>query len=107
MYGMIVENMSYEPKSIIRYIQKKYKYTILYNKAWSAKQKVLKMRFGTFEAAYDNVPRLLAVLCQRNPESYYDLKTLDRGEGPPYILQRVFFSLGPCINAFQHCRPLL
>jgi hypothetical protein len=48
------------------------------------------MRFGTFEATYYNVPRLLAVLCQRNPESYYDLKTLDRGEGPPYILQRVF-----------------
>jgi hypothetical protein len=55
MYGMIVENMSYEPKSIIRYIQEKYKYTISYRKAWSAKQKVLEMRFGTFEAAYDNV----------------------------------------------------
>jgi hypothetical protein len=68
---------------------------------------MLEMRFGTFEAAYDNVPRLLAVLCQRNPESYYDLKTLDREEGPRYTLQRVFFSLGPCINAFHHCRPLL
>jgi hypothetical protein len=106
MYGMIVENMSYEPKSIIRYIQKKCKY-ISYSKAWSAKQKALEMRFGTFEAAYDNIPRLLAVLCQRNSESYYDLKSLNRGESPPYILQRVFFSLGPCINAFQHCRPLL
>jgi hypothetical protein len=65
------------------------------------------MRFATFEVAYDNIPRLLAVLCQRNYGSYYDLKSLDRGEGPPYILQRVFFSSGPCINAFQHCRPLL
>jgi hypothetical protein len=107
MYGMIVENMSFEPKSIIRHIQEKYKYTISYSKAWSAKQKVLEMRFGTFEAAYDNISRLLAVLCQRNPEIYYDLKSLDRGEGPPFILQRDFFSLGPCINAFQHCRPLL
>jgi hypothetical protein len=107
MYGIIVENLSYESKSIIRYIQEKYKYTISYNKVWSAKQKVLEMRFGTFEAAYDNVLRLLAVLCQRNPESYYDLKTLDRGEDPPYTLQRVFFSLGPCINVFHHCRPLL
>jgi hypothetical protein len=65
------------------------------------------MRFGTFEAAYDNISRLLAILCQRNPEIYYNLKRIDRGEGPPYILQRVFFSLGPYINAFQHCRPLL
>jgi hypothetical protein len=107
MYRMIIENMSFEPKSIIRHIQEKYKYTISYSKAWSAKQKVLGIRFGTFEAAYDNILRLLAVLCKRNPESYYDLKSLDRGEGPPYILQQVFFSLGPCINAFQHCRPLL
>jgi hypothetical protein len=37
MYGMIVDNLSYEPKSIIRYIQEKYKYTISYSKAWSAK----------------------------------------------------------------------
>jgi hypothetical protein len=107
MYGMIVENMSFEPKSIIMHIQKKYKYTISYSKAWSEKQKVLEMRFRTFEAAYDNIPRLLAVLCNRNPEIYYNLKSLDRGEGLPFILQRVFFSLGPCINAFQYCRSLL
>jgi hypothetical protein len=39
MYGMIVENLSFEPKSIIRHIQEKYKYTISYSKAWSAKKK--------------------------------------------------------------------
>jgi hypothetical protein len=83
---MIVDNL-YEAKSIIRYTQEKYKYTISYGKAWSAKQKVLEVRFGTFEAAYDNISRLFAVLCQRNTESYYDLKSLDRGQGPPFILQ--------------------
>jgi hypothetical protein len=83
MYQMIVANLLFEPKSIIRHIQEKYKYTILYGKAWSAKQKVLEMRFGTFEAAYDNISRLLAVICQRNSRSYYDLKSLDRGQGPP------------------------
>jgi hypothetical protein len=107
MYGMIVENLLFEPKSIIRHIQEKYKYNISYSKAWSAKQKVLEIRFGTFEAAYDNISRLLTILYQRNPESYYDLKSLDREEDPSFILQRVFFSLDPCINAFQHCRPIL
>jgi GTP1/Obg family GTP-binding protein len=99
MYGMIVANLSFEPKSIIRHIQEKYKYTISYGKAWSAKQKVLEMRFGMFEAAYDNISRLLAVICQRNSGSYYDMKSVDRGQGPPFKLQRAFFSLGPCINA--------
>jgi hypothetical protein len=56
---MIVDNLSFKPKSIIRHIQEKYKYTILYSKMWSAKQKVLEMRFGTFEGAYDNISRLL------------------------------------------------
>jgi 4-alpha-glucanotransferase len=74
MYGMIVANLSFEPKSIIRHIQETYKYTISYGKAWSAKKKVLEMMFGTFEAAYDNISRLVAVICQRNSESYYDLK---------------------------------
>jgi hypothetical protein len=101
---MIRANLSFEPKSIIRHIQKNYKYTISYEKAWSAKQKVLEMSFGTFEATYDNISRLLAVICQRNRRIYYDLKSLDREQDPPFILQRVFFSLGPCINAFQHCR---
>jgi hypothetical protein len=97
MYEMIVDNLSFESKSIIRHIQEKYKYTISYRKTWSAKQKVLEMRFGTFEAAYDNISRLLAVIYQRNPGSYYDLKSLDRGQGPPFILQWAFFSMGPCI----------
>jgi hypothetical protein len=79
MYGMIVANLSFELKSIIRHIQEKYKYIISYGKAWSAKQKVFEIRFGTFEAAYDNISRLLVVICQRNSESYYDLKSLDRG----------------------------
>jgi hypothetical protein len=107
MYGMIVDNLSFEPKSIIRHIQEKYKYTISYGKAWSAKQKVLEMRFGTFDATYDNISRLLAIICQRNSGSYYDLKSLDREQGPPFILQWVFFSLGVCINSFQHCWPIL
>jgi hypothetical protein len=64
-------------------------------------------RENEVEAAYDNISRLLAVICQRNSGSYYDLKSLDRGQGPPFMLQRAFFSLGPCINAFQHCRPIL
>jgi hypothetical protein len=65
------------------------------------------MRFGTFKAAYNNISRLLAVICHRNPGSYYDLKSLDRGQGPPFILQWAFFRLGPCINAFQHYWPIL
>ena len=66
------------------------------------------MRYGTFEASYDNLPRLLATIAQRNNNTYYDLHTFtsvdDRTKS---VLQRAFFSLGACINAFVHCRPVL
>ena len=107
MYGMIVNNLSFEPRSIIRYIEEKFKYTISYKKAWRAKRKLLEKRFGTFEVSYDNLPRLLATICQRNPDNYYDIKHIPGEQGPPFIMQRAFFTLGPCVKAFQHCRPIM
>ncbi|BAF04180.1 Os01g0190900 [Oryza sativa Japonica Group] len=108
MYSSVVGNIGFEPKSIIRHIENKFKYTISYAKAWRAKQKIIEMRYGTFEASYDILPRLLATIAQRNNNTYYDLHTFtsvdDRTKS---VLQRAFFSLGACINAFVHCRPVL
>ena len=44
MYPLIVDNPSYEPKSIICAVEEEFKYKISYNKAYRAKQKALKMR---------------------------------------------------------------
>nr|ABA96424.2 transposon protein, putative, Mutator sub-class [Oryza sativa Japonica Group] len=108
MYSSVVGNIGFEPKSVIRHIENKFKYTISYAKAWRAKQKIIEMRYGTFEASYDNLPRLLATIAQRNNNTYYDLHTFtsvdDRTKS---VLQRAFFSFGACINAFVHCRPVL
>jgi len=107
IYGLIVDNLLYEPGSIVRHIERTYKYTISYAKAWRAKQKVLEMRFGTYEASYDNLPRLLATIVCHNPGSYYDIKSFPSQSGSANILQRVFFCLDACVQAFQHCRPIL
>nr|CAE02984.2 OSJNBa0043L09.3 [Oryza sativa Japonica Group] len=108
MYSSVVGNIGFEPKSIIRHIENKFKYTISYAKAWRAKQKIIEMRYGTFEASYDNLPRLLATIAQRNNNTYYDLHTFTSVEDrTKSVLQRAFFSLGACINAFVHCRPVL
>jgi hypothetical protein len=32
------------------------------------------MRWGTYEASYDNLPRLLNTIATLNPDSYYDIK---------------------------------
>ena len=91
MYGLIMDNLNYEPKMIVRHIEQTYQYTISYLKAWQAKQKVFEMRFGTYEASYDNMPRMLSQVAARNPRSFYDtslIPTMTRGQS---ILQRAFF----------------
>ena len=108
MYSGVVHNHGFEPRSIISHIEDKFKYTISYAKAWRAKQKILEMRYGTFEASYDNLPRLLGNIAQRNSNTYFDIHTLQSNANPTKsVLQRAFFSLGACINAFVHCRPVL
>jgi hypothetical protein len=42
-----------------------------------AKKKVMEMRWGTYEASYDNLPRLLNTIATLNPDSYYDIKTFN------------------------------
>jgi hypothetical protein len=99
MYGLIVDNPDYEPKMIIRQIERKYNYTISYTKAWRAKQKAFEMKFGTFEASYDNLPRMLPNIMDRNPESFFTFSNIPSFTGAPSILQRIFFCLAACVRA--------
>ncbi len=107
IYGLVMEKMHLEPKMIIRHIELKYHFTISYAKAWRAKQRAFEMRFGTYEASYDNLPHLLQAIMQRNPGGAYSLKAIPHPSGGPSILQRTFFCLGPCVKAFQYCLPVL
>nr|ABA97178.2 transposon protein, putative, Mutator sub-class [Oryza sativa Japonica Group] len=108
MYAHVIDNLTYEPRSIIRHIEETYKYTISYAKAWRAKQKIIEMIFGTYEASYDNLPRLLGVIEERNPGSSYKVKKLPSIEHPgKSVLQRAFLALHACKMAFVNCRPVL
>ena len=55
MYHLIVDNPSYEPKSIICAVEE-FKYKISYNKAYRVKQKVLEMRNWS-PKSFDPPPR--------------------------------------------------
>lgn len=108
MYSRIIENIRYEPKSIINTIEEDFKYTISYSKAWKAKQKVIEQRFGSYEASYDNLPSLLHTIAQRNRGTYFDLMDVPNPRVPgKLVLLRAFFALGQSINAFRYCRPVI
>ena len=105
MYGVILDKMDYEPALIIRDIEQNFQYVISFLKAWQAKQKVFEMRFGTYEASYDNLPRMLEAIVHRNPGSAYDTYSVPSLSGGPSILLRAFFCIGACVRAFT-LRPL-
>ena len=105
-----MDNLRYEPRSIIRAIEQRFQYTINYAKAWRAKQKAIEMRFGTYEDSYHNIPRQLATICGRNPCSYYDIKHYlftDVEYSGKRVLQCVFFAFGATIKTFRYCRPII
>jgi hypothetical protein len=67
MFAKIVENPAYESKSIILAIEEKFRYQISYGKAYMAEKKVMEMRWGTYEASYENLPRLPNTIATLNP----------------------------------------
>jgi hypothetical protein len=108
IYSQIVENPAYEPKSIICAIEEKFRYMINYGEAYREKKKVMEMRWGTYEASYNNLPALLNIIAVLNPGTYYDIKTYLLVTNPGnLVLQRSFLALGPCIEAFRYCRPVI
>jgi hypothetical protein len=105
MFAKIVENPAFEPKSIILAFEEKFRCHISYGKAYMAKKKVMEMMWGTCEASYDNLLRLLNTIAALNPGSYYDIKAHDHvSRLGKQVLQRAFLALGPAIAAFKHCR---
>ena len=104
---MILDKTDYEPALIITDIEQNFQYVISYAKAWRAKQKVFEMRFGTYEASYDNLPRMLEAIVHRNPGSAYDTYSVPSLSGGPNILLRAFFCIGACVMAFIYSLPVL
>ncbi|XP_062218620.1 uncharacterized protein LOC133918660 [Phragmites australis] len=86
---------------------------INYHTAWRAKQKALKMLFGSFEESYNNAPRLLQKIAMTNPGTQWAMADepirLDDGSysTTDRYLIRLFWSFGQCIEAFRHCRPVV
>ena len=65
------------------------------------------MRFGTYEASYDNLPRMLSQVAARNPGSFYDTYLVPAVTRGQRIMQRAFFCIGACVRAFQFCLPVI
>jgi hypothetical protein len=87
-------------------IKDKFGYEVHYKRVWKAKRKAVAKVFGDWEASYSMLPKWLAVLQQRNPGTEVVLDYVDMDDGTGIFL-RCFWSFGPSIEGFKHCRPII
>ena len=67
----------------------------------------MESRFGTFEDSYHNLPGLLRVIQDRNPDTHVDIQdSMYPKWANKRVLKRAFFAFGPYINVFRHCLPI-
>ena len=109
---MVESDPSFKIKSVIAEIQSRFGYMTTYRKAWMAKQKAIEKVFGQWEASFEALPQWCVAMCDAVRGSVVQLDAAEayrEDELVPdvRILRRVFWSFGPCIRAFRHCKPLV
>ena len=60
---MILANPSFKVKLVIVEIQSRYKYTLTYWEAWTAKQKAIERVYGSWEDLYEILMSWLGAMC--------------------------------------------
>ena len=109
---MIRADVSIKVKVVIAEIQSRYGYTPTYWKAWTAKQKAIERIYGGWEESYAALPKWLGAMCAFTRGSYVEFDTSPAYHGTDErpndrIFRRMFWTFGPCIKAFRHCKPLV
>ncbi|XP_027367983.1 uncharacterized protein LOC113873840 [Abrus precatorius] len=109
---MVESDPSFKIKLVIGEIQSRYGYTITYRKAWMEKQKAIEKVYGQWEASFEALPQWCAAMCDCVRGSVVQLDVVDAyrvDELVPNvkIFCQVFWTFGPCIRAFRHCKPLV
>ena len=85
------------------------KYDVKYKKAWRAKQIALAIRWGSWEEAYNRVPRILCAMHYYNHGLKWFMDTGRMYFRDPFrhVLYRVFWSFEQTEHAFQFCQPVV
>ncbi|VFQ59849.1 unnamed protein product [Cuscuta campestris] len=89
----------YPPNSIVTDTRREHGIAMTYKKAWFAKEKALKICFGTPEESYAALPSMCYMLKQANPGSLIQLTTT-----PDHLFKYLFISLAAWREAGHgHC----
>ncbi|XP_065869154.1 uncharacterized protein [Euphorbia lathyris] len=111
IFGYILEMVGKDPKLkidvIIQKIKERFEFEISYKKAWIAKEKAMEKVFGNWEESYRKLPAYLDRMEVCNPGTVTILVLDDLSNPNHKMFKRVFWSFKPCIDGFNHCKPIL
>ena len=107
--GLVDDNNDILVSSLQQSISGFVKYDVKYGKAWHAKQISLAIRWGSWEEAYNRVPRILCAMHYYNPSLKWFVGTggMSFRDQMRHVLYRVFWSFAQTKHAFQFCRPVV
>ncbi|KAJ3696672.1 hypothetical protein LUZ61_000377 [Rhynchospora tenuis] len=78
-----------------------------YNKAWRVRERALEQLFGSWEGAYNKLPRLLEAIKRTNPGTKYDIISWETNDPNVRVFKMAAWAFGPCIEALKHARPVI
>ncbi|XP_057733757.1 uncharacterized protein LOC130948912 [Arachis stenosperma] len=83
-----------------------------YRKVWMTKQKAVAQIYGDWEESYAELPRWMLGVQLTMPGTVTVLKTSpvrvgDQLDESTVHFHRLFWTFPPCVEAFQHCKPLV
>ncbi|KAK9120028.1 hypothetical protein Scep_018121 [Stephania cephalantha] len=106
IYGVVEQDPSTSISTLHQLIKDKFGYEVHYKKVYVARSKAIARLFGDWDASYKMLPKCLGVIEQKNPgtQVVWDYHSSKDGGA---VFQRVFWSFGPSIEGFKHCRPVI
>ena len=109
IHHLVSGNISIGTKDLMEDAANQVGYPVSYSKVRRAKQKVIERMFGTYEEAYNFVPRMLQQIQTSNPGTYINKLERPHPDGIPnkFILDRIYWAFSQTIQAFKHCRPVI
>ena len=104
-------NVRKDPDVTCRHLQtwteKHFRYQVSLRKVWLGMKKTLQQVYGNWYKSYDELPKLFAALKHSNPGTKVEWVLNHQPRTNTAHFNCVFWTFGPCVEAFKFCRPVL
>nr|XP_025625252.1 uncharacterized protein LOC112717439 [Arachis hypogaea] len=88
---LVEVDSSLKVKSVIAEAQLKFNYTIMYHKAWLAKQKAIAKKFGGWKASYETLSSWFKTMVQKDLSAAVEIETTPTYQGDEVLQGCIYY----------------